>query len=484
MPGMSYDFRPRTPMGFGGQRPRATQPFASGEEEQFFGMPAATQNLFGTLSALRQQNQAVAQRPAGRARPVADAGWMQQRGFNPNAGLGRMGPPLGGQMGGMQPQGPMPNVVQLGQQPTMEQLLGVDDAGTDAIGRRFAAMTFGTDEGSRNKYTYNADINQLAATPDLRNSLISRGLMTPEGRPIINRPVGASPGMAQMNMPFGGDPMMALFGQLFGGGQQAQSGTYPQGSPRELVMRKAQQDTAARRNRLGTGDPFDMLLRRNPMAYAAVTQAQGNAGLGQQKNQIDALGEFGKMFGAQQEFGAQNRATSAAVLGAIGPMVASGALTKEQGAALASQAMQDVFGGLFDGGGQAGGEPAPLNPVTREELTPFTSDPESVVNELKRRGFKGAALNKEMSKIYNSRYRSGQDPSGWQTMLGGQRVNAQGRVENSALGNLADWFLYDLTGLGGPMQAAMAEKMPLVRGKQPTAEEQAIINERRKRRYQ
>ncbi len=57
------------------------------------------QGLQATLAALQQHNQQVDARPtAMRPRPVANAGWMQAQGFNPQAGLGGVGgqytPPL------------------------------------------------------------------------------------------------------------------------------------------------------------------------------------------------------------------------------------------------------------------------------------------------------------------------------------------------------------------------------------------------------
>jgi hypothetical protein len=67
--------------------------------------------------------------------------------------------------------------------------------------------------------------------------------------------------------------------------------------------------------------------------------------------------------------------------------------------------------------GPSQGTPNPLTPVDRMAFEPLKNDPEAVIQELMRRGFKGAALNKELNAIYGrgllgTRARTADNPTG------------------------------------------------------------------------
>jgi hypothetical protein len=96
-----------------------------------------------------------------------------------------------------------------------------------------------------------------------------------------------------------------------------------------------------------------------------------------------------------------------------------------------------------DGGAPQGGLLGPngpaLAPPERKKFDAIKDDPEAVVAELKRRGFKGNALNVELNKIYGSGMlgfwnRSEGNPQGYGT----QTVDSTGNVERTFVGSLLD----------------------------------------------
>lgn len=119
------------------------------------------------------------------------------------------------------------------------------------------------------------------------------------------------------------------------------------------VMRNAQERSAARRHRMGEGNPVDMFFRQNPLAGLQYGMAQQRFGLQQQELAQQGQLGWGKL-GVESEGNrlkgreAQDQIT-AAFIGALPQLIQGGIISPEQG----EQAMQQ-FGGQMFGGAQQG----------------------------------------------------------------------------------------------------------------------------------
>jgi hypothetical protein len=212
-------------------------------------------------------------------------------------------------------------------------------------------------------------------------------------------------------------------------------------SRRAAVVANAGQRQEARRIRMGDLSAQERIAMADPRGAQIAQAAGANNELAREElNLRERLGMRNADVaesGNQARLRQQQMESAGMQIEAISAMEQAGQLTKPQADAARSNAFRQFQG---NGGQQTSpvqeavqGPIGPPRTNQREELEQYRNDPEAVTAELRRQGYEGDELNKELNKFYAEDNWSGQwtrsadDPGGWGNWFGGYSVNNKGK---------------------------------------------------------